>query len=59
MPYRHPESRPARLNEVLAAAADVVTRAIVHAVLAATSTGSYLSYQDVFPSAVGAAGARR
>jgi L-aminopeptidase/D-esterase-like protein len=59
VPYRHPESRPARLNEILAAVADVVTRAIVHAVLAATSVGSYLSYQDVFPSAVGAAGARR
>ena len=37
--YGSRTGRPARLNAVLAAAADVVTRAIVHAVLAATSTG--------------------
>jgi L-aminopeptidase/D-esterase-like protein len=59
VPFRHPDSRPARLNEVLAAAADVVTRAIAHAALAATSAGGYRSYADAFPSAVGRAMPRR
>ena len=57
--YGSRTGRPARLNAVLAAAADVVTRAIVHAVLAATSTATLRSYADLFPSGVGIPGARR
>lgn len=37
---------------VLAAAADTVARAIVHAVLAATDGGPWVSYRTQFPSAV-------
>jgi L-aminopeptidase/D-esterase-like protein len=44
-------NRPGQLNLLFAAAADVVTRAIVHAVLAATSAGEMTSYLDRFPSA--------
>jgi putative pantetheine hydrolase len=43
--------RPVLMAPVLAAAADAVTRAIVHAALAATSAGGRLSYRDAFPSA--------
>lgn len=44
--------RPIALTPILAAAADTVTRAIVHAALAATSAGPLISYRDRFPSAV-------
>lgn len=46
-------SRPLDLTPIFSAAADCVSRAIVHAVLAATSAGTMLSYRDRFPSAVG------
>lgn len=44
-------SRSGQLTPLLAAAADCVTRAIVHAVLAATSAGGLPSYLATFPSA--------
>jgi putative pantetheine hydrolase len=47
---------PLQLHALLAAAADCVTRAVVHAMLAATSVetpaGAWRSYSDAFPSAV-------
>jgi putative pantetheine hydrolase len=46
-------SRPLDLTPIFAAAADCVTRAIVHAALAATSAGAMTSYRDRFPSACG------
>lgn len=49
------EPDPATFHDVLSAGADCVTRAVVHALLAATSVttpaGSWPSYRDVFPSA--------
>lgn len=45
-------SRPLALNPILAAAADVVSRAIVHAAISATSAGGMISYLDRFPSAL-------
>ena len=44
-------TRPAQLNAIFAAGADVVCRAIVHAALAATSIPTLTSYLDRFPSA--------
>lgn len=44
--------RPGLMAPLLAAAADTVTRAIVHAALAATSAGGRLSYREQFPSAL-------
>lgn len=50
----------ARLGEVMAAAADVVTRACVRAVLASSGGGDPPSYYDRYPSArVGPLGGRR
>lgn len=49
--YQAGDSRPALVAPVLAAVADTVARAIVHAVLAATSAGPWLSYAEQFPSA--------
>ena len=46
--FRPRSTRPAQLGPVLAAAADVVARAIVHATLAATSAGQLLSFRDRF-----------
>ena len=43
-------ARFAQLAPIIAAAADVVARAIVHAVLAATSAGTMPSYADQLPS---------
>jgi putative pantetheine hydrolase len=40
-----------QLSAVIAAAADVVARAVVHATLRATSAGAMTSYSDQFPSA--------
>lgn len=51
--YGSRSGRPFLLNGLLAAAADAVSRAIVHAVLAATSTGALRCYADLFPSGVG------
>jgi putative pantetheine hydrolase len=45
-------TRFAQLTTVIAAAADTVARAIVHAVLAATSAGEMPSYRDQLPSAL-------
>jgi putative pantetheine hydrolase len=43
-------ARPSQLSQLMAAAADAVSRAIVHAVVAATSTPTMTSYLDRFPS---------
>ena len=45
-------TRFAQLTTIIAAAADTVARAIVHAVLAATSAGDMPSYRQQLPSAV-------
>jgi L-aminopeptidase/D-esterase-like protein len=45
------DTRPGQLSALMGAAADTVTRAIVHAVVAATSAGGMRSYLDVYPSA--------
>ncbi|MGH9272435.1 MAG: P1 family peptidase, partial [Ilumatobacteraceae bacterium] len=45
-------TRFAQLTTVIAAAADAVARAIVHATLAATSAGAMPSYRDQLPSAI-------
>lgn len=45
-------TRFAQLTTIIAAAADAVARAIVHAVLAATSAGTMPSYRDQLPSAI-------
>jgi L-aminopeptidase/D-esterase-like protein len=44
-------ARPVQISQLMGAAADGVTRAIVHAVLAAKSTPTITSYLDRFPSA--------
>lgn len=49
--YQSVASRPALVGPLLAAAADCVTRAIVHAVLTATAAGPWVSYREQFPSA--------
>lgn len=46
-------ARFGQLATLIAASASVVTRAIVHAVLAATAAGDMEAYADVFPSAIG------
>lgn len=48
---RGDSARPLAIDELIAASADVVARAIVHAALAATSAGGMPSYLDRFPSA--------
>ena len=45
-------ARFTQLAPIIAAAADAVTRAIVHATLAATAAGDMRSYTDVLPSAL-------
>ncbi len=45
-------ARFTELAPIIAGAADVVTRAVVHATLAATSAGAMRSYADQLPSAV-------
>ena len=45
-------ARFTQLAPIIAAAADVVARAVVHAVLAATSAGTMRSYADQLPSAL-------
>lgn len=50
--FIRPEAaRPAQVSALIATAADVVCRAIVHAVVAATSAGTMTSYLDQYPSA--------
>ncbi len=44
-------SRPGQLSALMAAAADTVTRAVVHALVAARSAGTMTSYLDRYPSA--------
>lgn len=44
------DERIFKINEIMAAGADCVARAIVHAMLAANSFGEWKSYRDVFPS---------
>jgi putative pantetheine hydrolase len=48
--YASGPSRAALVNDLAAAAADAVTRAVVHAVLAATTVGSSPAYRDLFPT---------
>jgi L-aminopeptidase/D-esterase-like protein len=43
--------RPGQLSLLMGAAADTVTRAVVHAVVAARSAGAMTSYLDRYPSA--------
>ena len=45
-------ARFTQLAPIIAAAADVVARAIVHAALRATSAGTMSSYADQLPSAI-------
>ena len=45
-------SRAALVNDLAAAGADTVTRAVVRAVLAATTVGSSAAYRDLFPTGV-------
>ena len=45
------DSRTARLNQLLAAGADVVSRAVVHAMLHARSMAGLTAYLDRYPSA--------
>ena len=45
-------ARFTQLAPIIAAAADVVARAVVHATLAATSAGTMPSYADQLPSAL-------
>ena len=49
--FGDPAGRPAQLRELCAAAASTVTRAIVKAILAASSAGGFPSYLDLLPSA--------
>ncbi|MFB9432483.1 P1 family peptidase [Streptoalloteichus tenebrarius] len=49
--YASAASRAGALDAVCAAAADVVSRAVVHGLLAATTVGAAPAYRDVFPSA--------
>jgi len=49
---RPAETRPSQLSILMGHAADCVTRAIVHAVVAARSAGSMTAYLDRYPSAV-------
>ncbi|MER6951241.1 P1 family peptidase [Nonomuraea sp. NPDC000554] len=48
-----PVPDPDGLQDVLAAGADVFSRAVAHAILAATGRADAPAYRDVFPSALG------
>ena len=52
-------ARFTQLTPIIAAAADCVTRAIVHAVLQAAGTASMRTYADQLPSAIADAAVRR
>ena len=49
--FSDPVGRPALLNKVLAAGADMFAQACTEAILQATSSGGMLSYRDLCPSA--------
>jgi L-aminopeptidase/D-esterase-like protein len=49
--YAAPSSRPALVNDIGQAAADVVARSVMRGVLAATSTERVPSYRDAYGSA--------
>jgi L-aminopeptidase/D-esterase-like protein len=49
---RPADTRPGQLGAVMGAAADTVTRAVVHAVVAARSAGGTPSYLERYPSAL-------
>ncbi len=51
--YAAGPSRAALVNDLASAGADAVGRAIVHAVLAATSVGRSAAYRDLFPTSRG------
>ena len=44
------DDRIYKINEIIAAAADCVARAVAHAMLAAESVSGWTSYLDTFPS---------
>jgi L-aminopeptidase/D-esterase-like protein len=48
--YASGPSRAALVNDLAAAGANTVARAVVHAVLAATTVGDSVSYRDLFPT---------
>ena len=50
--HRYTDGRPVQLDDVLRAAAPTATRAVVHAVVRATSVGGIRAYGDLCPSAV-------
>jgi len=50
--YAAGPSRAALVNDLASAGADAVERAIVHAVLSATTVGTSPAYRDLFPSSV-------
>ena len=50
--YASGPSRAALVNDLASAGADAVGRAIVHAILAATSVGQSPAYRDLFPTSV-------
>jgi len=52
VPFRAPTGRAAALNTVLAAGADCVSRAVVRAIVEATSVGTMVAYRDLCPSAM-------
>jgi L-aminopeptidase/D-esterase-like protein len=56
--YAAGPSRAALVNDLAAAGAEAVGRAIVRAVLAATTVGSSPAYRDLFPSSVVPGGSR-
>jgi L-aminopeptidase/D-esterase-like protein len=49
--FSDPIGRPALLNKVLAAGADMFAQACTEAILHATSAGGMVSYRDLCPSA--------
>ena len=49
--FSDPVGRPALLNKVLAAGADMFAQACTEAILTATSAGGMVSYRDLCPSA--------
>jgi putative pantetheine hydrolase len=48
---RTTDERIFKINEIIAAGADCVTRAVVYAISSAQSTGEWKSYRELFPSA--------
>jgi L-aminopeptidase/D-esterase-like protein len=50
--YAAGPSRAALVNDLAAAGADTVSRAVVHAVLAASTVGASTAYRDLFPTSL-------